>query len=95
LELLPPPLEDPLITAVPLPMNLFFQLDNSAKDNKNQYLMAFLSLLTYCVVFKEIQIGFLLVGHTHEDIDAYFGHLSKALKTTNTFVLADLMKSFI
>ena len=81
--------------AVPLPKNLYLQLDNFAKDNKNQYLMAFLSLLTARGVFKEIQVGFLLVGHTHEDIDAYFSHLSKALKSKNTFVVADLMKAFM
>lgn len=40
-------------------------------------------------------MGFLLVGHTHEDIDAYFSHLSKTLKNRNTFVVADLMKSFM
>ena len=57
--------------------------------------MAFLSLLTARGVFEEIQAGFLLVGHTHEDIDAYFSHLSKALKSKNTFVLADLMKAFM
>ena len=55
----------------PLPRKLYLQLDNSAKDNKNKYLMAFLSLLTTRGVFKEIQVGFLLVGHTHEDIAAY------------------------
>ena len=81
--------------SVPLPKNLYLQLDNSAKDNKNQYLMAFLSMLTARGIFKEIQVGFLLVGHTHEDIDAYFSHLSKALKSKNTFVVADLMKAFM
>ena len=30
---------------VPLPKYLYLQLDNSAKDNKNRYLMAFLSVL--------------------------------------------------
>ena len=30
----------------PLPKKLYLQLDNSAKENKNKYLMAFLSLLT-------------------------------------------------
>ena len=52
--------------------------------------MAFLSLLTTRGVFTEIQ-----VGHMHEDIDAYFSHLSKALKSKNTFVLANLMKAFM
>ena len=63
-----------------LPRKLYLQLDNSAKDNKNKYLMTFFFLLTTWGVFEEIQASFLLVGHTHEDIDAYFSHLSKALK---------------
>ena len=57
--------------------------------------MAFLSLLTTRGVFEEIHAGFLLVGHMHEDIDAYFSHLSKAVESKNTFVLADLMKTFM
>ena len=59
----------------PLPRKLYLQLDNSAKDKKNKYLMAFLSLVTTWGVSEEIQVGFLLVGHMHEDIDAYFSHL--------------------
>ena len=74
---------------------LYLQLDNSAKDNKNKYLMAFFSLLTAHSIFKEIQASFLLVGHTHEDIDAYFSHLLKALKSKNMFVLVDLVKAFM
>jgi hypothetical protein len=31
-------------------------------------------------VFEEVKLGFLEVGHTHEDIDGYLGHLSKKLK---------------
>jgi hypothetical protein len=78
-----------------LQVKLYLQLDNSAKDNKNQFLMGFLSMLTYRRVFKEIQAGFLLVGHTHEDIDAYFSHLSKTLKSQNTYIVADLMLAFM
>ena len=83
------------IRRILLPPNLYLQLDNSAKDNKKKYLMAHLSMLIGRGVFKEIQVGFLLVGHTHEDIDAYFSHLLKSLKSKNTFILADLMKAFM
>jgi hypothetical protein len=55
--------------------------------------MAFCSLLTARGIFKEVTVGFLVVGHIHEDIDAYFSYLSKLLK--NTYVLADLMKAFM
>jgi hypothetical protein len=53
---------DVAVGSIPLPPNLYLQLDNSAKDNKNQYMMAFLSLLTARGVFKEIQVGFFIGG---------------------------------
>ena len=81
--------------AVPLPKKLFLQLNNSTKDNKNRYIMAFCSLLTAQRIFKEVMVGFLVAGHTHEDIDAHFSYLSKLLKMKNTYVLADLMKAFM
>ena len=57
--------------------------------------MAFCLLLTAKRVFKEVIAGFLIVGHTHEDIDALFSYLSKLLKMKNTYVLANLMKAFV
>jgi hypothetical protein len=33
-----------------------------------------------CKVFEEVQFGFLVVGHTHEDINESFGYFSKKLK---------------
>jgi hypothetical protein len=89
----PPPL--PGRPTVPLLRKLFLQLDNSAKDNKNRFVMAFCSLLTARRIFKEVTVGFLVVGHTHEDIDTYFSYLSKLLKRRNTYVLADLIKAFM
>ncbi len=50
------------------------------KANKNRYLLAFFSLLIARDVFEEVQLGFLVVGHTHEDIDGCFGYLSKKLR---------------
>ena len=57
--------------------------------------MAFSSLLTAQRIFKEVTVGFLVVNHTHKDIDAHFSYLSKLLKMKNTYVLADLMKAFM
>jgi hypothetical protein len=74
------PSPPPRRPAVPLPKRLYLQLDNSAKDNKNRVVMAFCSLLTARGIFKEVTVGFLVVGHIHEDIDAYFSYLSKLLK---------------
>ena len=92
-NMVPPPF--PGRPAVPLPKKLFLQLDNSAKDNKNRYVMAFCSLLSARRVFMEVTIGFLIVGYTHKDINEHFSYLSKLLKMKNTYVLSDLMKAFM
>ncbi len=52
-------------------------MDNYVKDNKNRHLLAFLSLLTMRDVFEEVKLGFLAIGHTHDDIDECFAYLSK------------------
>ncbi len=55
-------------------------MDNCVKDNTNRYLLAFLLLLMMRKAFKEFKLGFLALGHTHENIDGCFGYLSKKLK---------------
>jgi hypothetical protein len=44
---------------------------------------------------KEVKLGFLVIGHTHDDIDGCFGYLSKKLREENNYILADLMKVFM
>jgi hypothetical protein len=46
-------------------------------------------------VFEEVKLGFLIIGHTHENIDGYFGYLSKKLREENNYILVDLMQAFI
>jgi hypothetical protein len=43
-------------------------------------------------VFEEIKLGILVIGHTHEDIDEFFGYLSKKLREENNYILIDLMR---
>ncbi len=50
------------------------------KNNKNRHLLMFLSLLMAKDVLEEVKLGFLVVGHTHEDINGCFGYLSKKLE---------------
>lgn len=63
-----------------LPPILYLQMDNCWRENKNQYLMTFLSLLLKLKVFVKIKLNFDLVGHTHEDIDQMFKVLNEYLK---------------
>ncbi len=65
------------------------------KNKKNYHLLAFLSLQIVKEVFEEVQLGFLVVGNTHEDIDGNFGYCSKKLKDQDNYVLADLIKPSI
>jgi hypothetical protein len=55
-------------------------MDNCVQNNKNYQLLAFFSLLIVHEVFEEVQLGFLIIGHTHEDIDGSFGYLLKKLR---------------
>ncbi|KAL3682589.1 hypothetical protein R1sor_000611 [Riccia sorocarpa] len=61
-----------------LPPNLYIQLDNSAKDNKNWVMMTFCSELVARGCCKMITMSFLVVGHTHEDVDAFFSKVNAA-----------------
>ncbi|KAL3697524.1 hypothetical protein R1sor_011600 [Riccia sorocarpa] len=61
-----------------LPPHLYIQLNNSAKDNKNWAMMAFCSELIARGCCKTITMSFLLVGHTHEDVDAFFSKVNAA-----------------
>jgi hypothetical protein len=62
-----------------LPPTLFLQLDNCPGENKNRFVFSALVRLLELGLFKHIYVNFLLVGHTHIDIDRYFAYLSEAL----------------
>lgn len=63
-------------------------MDNTSKENKNQYVFAFLTYLVDKGVFKTIYVSFLIPGHTHEDIDQCFSVLTKALRNNTAYTFA-------
>jgi hypothetical protein len=83
------------IMGAPLPPVLNVQFNNACSDNKNRYVFSFFSLLVQKGVFHEVYVNFLLVGHTHKDIDALFGRWSYRLRTNDYPTLPMLMKSFM
>ena len=91
---LPPPLVHPL-PATPLPPILNVQMDNTTSDNKNRFVFCFWSLLVTNKIFREVYVNFMIVGHTHDDIDALFGRWSMALKKESFSTIPLLMKSFM
>ena len=60
------------------------QMDNTCSNNKNNYVMRFLASMVCCCIFDKGSANFLRKGHTHEDIDQFFGRLASwiALHTT-------------
>ena len=58
---------------------LYLQIDNCG-ENKNKTLFAFLTDLVRKQVFHKIKASFLMVGHTHEDIDQGFATISDHLR---------------
>ena len=69
-----------LVSAIALPPILNVQMDNAIGDNKNRYVYAYWSLLVAKRIFREVYVKFMIVGHTHDDIDALFGRWSMLLK---------------
>ena len=62
------------------PQHLWIQADNCAGENKNNIVLAFCGWLVANGVFKTVQLNHLMVGHTHEDIDAFGAIHAKALR---------------
>ena len=56
------------------------QLDNTASTNKNNTLLLFLAAMVAAGLICTFTANFLRVGHTHEDIDQFFGELAKWVK---------------
>jgi len=52
--------------------NLYIQLDN-VSSNKCYTIISSMAALVACGLCKKIKIHYLVVGHTHEDIDALIG----------------------
>lgn len=75
------------------PPTLYLQLDNTARENKNRHVFAFLSLLVELNIFKKIKVGFLMVGHTHEDVDQFFSRISTHLKKNSITTFPKLLKA--
>jgi hypothetical protein len=75
-----------------LPPVLYLQLDNTSRENKNNLLFLYLHMLVLKGVFNKIKVGFLLVGHTHDQIDQMFSRFSIKLAKSKAFVYEDLCK---
>jgi hypothetical protein len=61
------------------PPKIYIQLDN-ARNNKCNAVVKMLALLVELGVFKKSKLCFLLVGHTHFDVDQFFSTFTKMIE---------------
>ena len=70
--------------------HLKVQLDNSGKENKNHTVLYFFGyIVSKLTWFLTVQINFLIVGHTHEDVDQWHS-LAQKLYTFDRSTFGDL-----
>ncbi|OLQ15572.1 hypothetical protein AK812_SmicGene152 [Symbiodinium microadriaticum] len=77
-----------------LPRRLFIQADNTSKETKNTialYAAAWLLVHLRGTRLQCIEFGYLVVGHTHDLIDAMFAYVSKALAGQDFLSLHEMM----
>lgn len=75
-----------------LPPKLHLQLDNAGRDNKNHYLVGFCGMLLQERLFEEVEVHFLPVGHTHQEIDATFSKVANKVNQYGALSVQDLME---
>ena len=80
------------ITRGALPLILCIQADNCRREYKNKYLLGFSALLVGLGYFEEVWLRFLLIGHTHSDIDQRFSCISHVLKGDDISSVSELLE---
>ena len=75
-----------------LPRRLFIQADNTTKETKNAIVLfaaAWLLVQLKHTRLEVIEFGYLIVGHTHDLIDAFFAYVNKAVHGQDILSLPD------
>ena len=65
---------DLLYADTPLKETLYIQLDNTSRENKNRYYIGMMAWMVAVGLVKEIEVSFLMVGHTHEGKHTIVSH---------------------
>ena len=67
--------------------NVRIHADNCAGQNKNKYVLWYLTWLVATARLKRIEIKFMIKGHTHCIVDSGIGHTKRQLRRSNVFCL--------
>ena len=77
-----------------LPEKLFIGADNTRQETKNLITMWFLVWLLCAFVgtaLWEVEVIFLLVGHTHNELDRFFSRVAVALAGRDYFTVSGML----
>ena len=77
------------------PEILNIQLDNASGENKNNILFAFAGYLVKIGMFKQVNIDFMIPGHTHDKCDQYFSLVSRFLHTNDARCFSELIQALV
>ncbi|KAI8516455.1 hypothetical protein Bbelb_050360, partial [Branchiostoma belcheri] len=58
------------------------------------FVFAFLGYLVLKGIFEKVEVGYLLVGHTHEDVDQFFSKISSTLQRQDVATVEELIHAF-
>ena len=72
------------------PDKLYIQVDGGS-ENMNRFFLAYCDRLVAFGLFEKVKVNFLMVGHTHEDIDQIFSVVAGTLKEENCLSLDQMM----
>lgn len=71
---------------------MIFVFDNCAGQNKNRMVLRYMQYLVDCCVFKEIEIVFLVAGHTKNICDRRFKDAKHNFHKRNVYSMSDLIE---
>ncbi|CAH3184920.1 unnamed protein product [Porites lobata] len=79
-------------------LRIFIEIAETAasptyRECNNRYILGFCALLVEKEIFKEVYLSFLMVGHTHEDVDQFFSRISKRLRRIDSMTLQELLEN--
>eukprot|EP00904_Undaria_pinnatifida_P006121 jgi/Undpi1/2639/HiC_scaffold_13.g06018.m1 len=74
--------------------DVVIQMDNTVSENKNNYIMGFLAAMIARGVMRSVTLCFMMVGHTHIQIDQIFSCFARAVKGCNVFSREHLAEFF-
>eukprot|EP00058_Branchiostoma_floridae_P012161 XP_002597649.1 hypothetical protein BRAFLDRAFT_77449 [Branchiostoma floridae] len=75
-----------------LPPVLYIQMDNKAGECKNRWILAYCCALVHLDIVKKVKVSYLMVGHTHEDIDQLFSKIQSQLRRKPATTVDMLLK---